>query len=84
MILKSFVKIKLYEFIRVERNLYEYISFNIQTYYCVHEFISFIIQTKTKSSLTQTSSRAARPILQPYIKFNVTKTQELLPLEKIP
>jgi hypothetical protein len=27
----------LYKLIRVEPSLYEYVSFNIRTYYCVHE-----------------------------------------------
>jgi hypothetical protein len=31
------IQAELASFIRVEPSLYEYVSFNIRTYYCVHE-----------------------------------------------
>jgi hypothetical protein len=54
----------LYKLIRVEPSLYEYVSFNIRTYYCVHELLIYY----SNRDRTEPSLQVAELILYPYYR----------------
>jgi hypothetical protein len=57
----------LHKLLRVKSSLFEYVSFNIRTYYCFYErLIYYSNRDRIKFNQTEPSSRAADLILHPY------------------